>query len=68
MEWIYLWGSNEETDIAKRLMDTGVEERKKRARCMERVTWKVASPYVHRQPMGICRNTQGISNRGSATT
>ena len=57
-----MWGSNEETYIAKRLMDTGVEERKKRARCMKRVTWKLASPYVNRQPMGICCNTQEISN------
>ena len=39
---IYLQGSNEETAIEKRLMDTAVwEGRKKRVKYMGRVTWKL---------------------------
>ena len=41
---IYLQGSNGETDIENRLMDTG--RREERVRCMERVTWKLKLPYV----------------------
>ena len=41
---IYLQGSNGETDIENRLMDTGRGE--ERVRCMERVTWKLTLPYV----------------------
>ena len=40
----YLQGSNGETDIENRLMDTG--RREERVRCMERVTWKFTFPYV----------------------
>ena len=46
-EWYrrtYLQGSNGETDIENRLMDTGTGE--KRVRCMQRVTWKLTLPYV----------------------
>ena len=41
---IYLQGSNEETEIEKRLMDMGKGE--ERVRCMERVTWKLTLPFV----------------------
>ena len=41
---IYLQGSNGETDIENRLMDMGRGE--ERVRCMERVRWKHALPYV----------------------
>ena len=37
-------GSNGETDIENRLMNAGRGE--ERVRCMERVTWKLALPYV----------------------
>jgi len=40
-------GSNEETDIENSLMDTGVEERTRRVRCMEGVTWRLILPYVN---------------------
>ena len=36
---------NGETDIENKPMDTG-EGRRERVRCMERVTWKLALPYV----------------------
>jgi len=40
-------GSNGETDIEDRPMDTaGGEGRWERVRCMERVTWKLTLPYV----------------------
>ena len=39
-----LQGSNEETDIEKRLTDMGRGE--ERVRGMERVTWKLTLPYV----------------------
>ena len=39
-----------ETAIENRLMDMRGEER---VRCMERVTWKLALPYV-KYPTGIC--------------
>ena len=41
---IYLQGSNEETEIEKRLMDMGKGE--ERVRCMEKATWKLTFPYV----------------------
>ena len=41
---IYLQGNNGETDIENKLMDMGRGE--ERVRCMERVTWKLTSPYV----------------------
>ena len=41
---IYLWGSNGETDIQNRLTD--MRRREERVRYMERVTWKLALPYV----------------------
>ena len=34
-----------ETDIENRPMDTGMG-RRERVRCMERVTWKLTTPYV----------------------
>ena len=37
-------GTNGETDIENRLMDT--ERGKERERRMERVTWKLVLPYV----------------------
>ena len=37
-------GQNGETDIENRLMNIGRGE--ERVRCMERVTWKLALPYV----------------------
>ena len=40
----YLQGSNGETDIQNRLMDTGRGE--EWVRRMERETWKLPSPYV----------------------
>ena len=36
--------TNGETDIENRLTDMGRGE--ERVRCMERVTWKLISPYV----------------------
>ena len=39
-----LQGSNGETDMENRLLDTGRGE--KRVRCMERVTWKLTLPCV----------------------
>ena len=40
----YSQGSNGETDIENKLMDTGRGE--ERVRCKERVTWKLTLPYV----------------------
>ena len=39
-----MWGSNGETDMENRLVDMGRWE--ERARCMERVTWKLPLPCV----------------------
>ena len=39
-----LQGNSGETDIGNRLVDMGRGE--ERVRCMERVTWKLTSPYV----------------------
>ena len=41
---IYFQGSNGETDIENRLVDTGRGE--EGVRCMERATWKLTLPYV----------------------
>ena len=41
-----------EKKTEKRLMEMG-EGRRERVRCMERVTWKLALPYV-KYPTGIC--------------
>ena len=40
----YLQGSNGEIDIENRLVDMGRGE--ERVRCVERVAWKLALPYV----------------------
>ena len=37
-------GSNGQRDIENRIMDMGRGEQ--RVRCMERITWKLISPYV----------------------
>ena len=58
-------GSNGETDIENRLMDIGREER---VRCMERVTWKLALPYVNYIANGNLLYGSGNSNRGSVST
>ena len=42
--WTYLQISNGETDIENRLMDMWRGDEK--VRCMERVTWKLTTPYV----------------------
>ena len=44
--WTYFQGNNGDTDIEKRLMDTGGEGRKEKVGCMERVTWKHTLPYI----------------------
>ena len=41
---IYLQGKDGETDIENRLMD--MRRGEERVRCMQRVTWKLTSPYV----------------------
>ena len=41
---IYVHSSNGERDLKNRLLDT--RRREERVRCMERVTWKLALPYV----------------------
>ena len=53
---IYLQGSDGETAIENRLMDTGRGE--ERVRCVERVPWKLALPYVKQIAKGICRMAQ----------
>ena len=49
-----------------RLMDMGREEEK--VRCMERVTWKFALPYVEQIAKGNLLYGSGNSNRGSVST
>ena len=60
--------SNGETDIENRLMDMGRGE--ERVRCMERVTWKLTSPYeidsqwefavwLRKLKEGLCVNLEG---------
>ena len=57
-------GNNGETDIENRLMDMGRGE--ERVRCMERVTWKLTSPYVkHSQwEFAVCLRELCISLEG----
>ena len=40
----YFQGSSGETDMENRLMDMGRGE--ERMRCMERITWNLALPYI----------------------
>ena len=61
----YLQGSSEETDIENRLMDMGRGE--ERVRCMERVTWKLALPYIKQIANGNLLYGSGNSNRGSVS-
>ena len=60
---IYLQGSNGETDIENRLMDTGRGE--ERVTCMERVPRKLILPYVKQTANGNFLCVSGNSNRGS---
>ena len=59
-------GSNGETDIENRLMDMGRGE--ERVRCMERITWKLTSPYVKQIVNGNFLYDSGNSNRVSVST
>ena len=47
-------------------MDMGRGE--ERVRCMERVTWKLALPYVKQISNGNLLYVSGNSNRGSVST
>ena len=49
-----------------RLMDTG--QGKERVRCMERVTWKLTSPYVKETANENLLYDLGNSNRDSVST
>ena len=60
---IYLQGSSGETDIENRLMD--LERREERMSCMERVTWKLTSPYVKQIANGNLLYGSRSSNRAS---
>ena len=57
-------GSNKETDIENSLMDTGVEERTRRVRCMEKVTCKLTLPYVKYITKGNLLYGSGYSKQG----
>ena len=59
-------GSSGETDIEDRLIDMGRGE--ERLRCMERVTWKLAFPYVKQIANRNFLYVSGNSNRGSVST
>ena len=59
-------GSSGETDIENRLMDMEGGE-KERVRCMERVTWKLTTPYVKQTTNGNLPYDSSNSNRGSVT-
>ena len=59
-------GQQWKTDIETRLMDMGRGE--KRVRCMERITWKLALPYVKWIANGNFRYGSGNSNMGSVST
>ena len=61
-----LQGNSGETDIGNRLVDMGRGE--ERVRCMERVTWKLTSPYVKLIANGYLLCGSGNSNRGSVST
>ena len=54
-----------DTDIENRLMDMGRGE--ERARCMERVTWKVTLPCVKYIASGDLMNDSGNLNRVSVS-
>ena len=55
-----------QTDIENRLMDMGRGE--ERARCMERVTWKLTLPYAIYIANGNLLYVSGNSNRVSVST
>ena len=66
-------GSNGETNIENRLMNMGRGE--ERVRCMDRVTWKLTSPYVNiangnlllclrKLKQGLCINLEGWDAEG----
>ena len=59
-------GSNGETDIENRFMDTGRGE--ERVGGMERVTWKLTLPYVKLIAKGNLLYGSGNSKRGSVST
>ena len=63
---IYLQGSDGETAIENRLMDTGRGE--ERVRCVERETWKLTLPYVKQVAKRNLLYGSGNSNRGSVST
>ena len=63
---IYLQGSSGETDVENRLMVIGREE--ERVRYMERVTWKLALPYVKLIAKGNLLYGSENSNRDSVST
>ena len=44
--WIYLQGSNGETDIKSRQTCGYGDGRREWVRCMEKITWKLTIPYV----------------------
>ena len=52
--------------MENRVMDMGRAE--ERARCMERVTWKLTLPYVKEAANGNLLYGSGNSNRGSVST
>ena len=63
---IYLQDSKGETDIENRFMD--MERGEERVRCIERVTWKLTSPYVKYIDNEDLLYGSGNSNRGSVST
>ena len=64
--WIYWQGGNGDRDIENRLTDTG--QGKERVRCMERVTWKLTSPYVKETANENLLYDSGNLNRDSVST
>ena len=58
-------GSSGETDIENRLVEMGRGE--ERVRCMERVTWKLTSPYETYTAKGNLLYGSRNSNRGSVS-
>ena len=59
-------GSNGQTDIEDRLTDSGRGE--ERVRCLDRVTWKLALPYVKQIASGDLLYISQNSNKGSVST
>ena len=49
-------------------METRGGEGKERMRCVDRVPWKLTSPYVQQDAKGDLLCDSGNSNRGSVTT